>query len=127
MVQRIRRAATVLSIMVTWSLENAIETADSMKSRGYGLPGRTAFSIYRMDSRDKIALAWLGFCGLFLLTGALAGGLSWRYYPTMRGADGTPLTVLWEICYLAVCLTPAAMDRWEDRKWRRLTAGEDVS
>jgi energy-coupling factor transporter transmembrane protein EcfT len=36
-VQRVRNAITILSIMVTWALENAIETADSMKSRGYGL------------------------------------------------------------------------------------------
>ena len=35
--QRVRRAVTIFSIMVTWALENAIETADSMKSRGYGL------------------------------------------------------------------------------------------
>jgi len=53
---RIRNAITVFSIMVTWCLENAIETADSMKSRGYGLPGRTAYSIYRFDKRDKKTL-----------------------------------------------------------------------
>ena len=47
LLQRLKNAITILSIMVTWALENAIETADSMKSRGYGLPGRTAFSIYR--------------------------------------------------------------------------------
>ena len=35
--RRIKNAMTILSIMITWSLENAIETADSMKSRGYGL------------------------------------------------------------------------------------------
>ena len=31
--QRLRNGITILSIMVTWALENAIETADSMKSR----------------------------------------------------------------------------------------------
>lgn len=36
--QRARNGLTILSIMTTWALENAIETADSMKSRGYGLP-----------------------------------------------------------------------------------------
>ena len=61
MLQRLKNAITILSIMVTWALENAIETADSMKSRGYGLPGRTAFSIYRFDDRDKTALIWLCF------------------------------------------------------------------
>ena len=48
--QRTKNAVRILSIMVTWALENAIETADSMKCRGYGLPGRTAFSIYSFDS-----------------------------------------------------------------------------
>ena len=72
---RIRIAVTVFSIMVTWSLENAIETADSMKSRGYGLPGRTAFSIYRWDERDRMAVIWLCFCGGYVFCGWLAGGL----------------------------------------------------
>lgn len=53
--QRMKNAVTIFSIMVTWSLESAIETADSMKSRGYGLAGRTAFSIYRFDGRDRNA------------------------------------------------------------------------
>ena len=43
-----------LSILVTWALENAIQTSDPMRSRGYGLHGRTAFSIYRFTKRDKI-------------------------------------------------------------------------
>ena len=43
LIQRARNGITILSIMVTWALENAIEAADSMKSRGYGLQGRTAF------------------------------------------------------------------------------------
>ena len=68
---RTKIAVTVLSIMVTWALENAIETADSMKSRGYRQKGRTAFSIYRFDDRDKTALLYLGFCGFYLLSGSV--------------------------------------------------------
>ena len=60
-------AANAAAAPLRTALENAIETADSMKSRGYGLRGRTAFSIYRMEARDRYALAWLGFCGLYLL------------------------------------------------------------
>ena len=40
--RRVGNAVKIFSIMVTWSLENAIETADSMRSRGYGLPGRSS-------------------------------------------------------------------------------------
>ena len=118
--QRLRNAVTIMSIMVTWSLENAIETADSMRSRGYGLPGRTAFSIYRFDSRDQSALAWLGFCGCYTVCGWAAGGLSWRYYPSVKGTAFTPLTLSFQVVYLALCLTPVFLNRREDKVWKRL-------
>ena len=83
--RRVGNAVKIFSILVTWSLENAIETADSMRSRGYGLPGRTAFSIYRFDDRDKAALAWLIFCGAYLISGWMAGGTYFRYYGYIGG------------------------------------------
>ena len=120
LLRRTRNAITVFSIMVTWALENAIETADSMKSRGYGLPGRTAFSIYRFDGRDKAALFWLGFCGAYLLSGWAAGGFYWRYYPTLRGAAATALSVSFQLVYLLLCLTPVILDRWEEKTWKNI-------
>jgi len=117
---RIRNAITVFSIMVTWCLENAIETADSMKSRGYGLPGRTAYSIYRFDKRDKKTLLWLIFCTLGLLVGGLLGGMAFRFYPTIRGAGLTLWTLIPAGIFLALCLTPVFMDLWEVRKWKHL-------
>ena len=118
--QRVGNAVKIFSIMVTWSLENAIETADSMRARGYGLPGRTAFSIYRFDDRDKNVLAWLIFCGAYILSGWLAGGMYFRYYPTVKTALGTPLTISFMFVYLALVLTPVILDRKEDRQWKSL-------
>jgi len=120
--QRAKNGVTILSIMVTWSLENAIETADSMRSRGYGLPGRTAFSIYRFDDRDRAALRWLLFCGGYVASGWIAGGLRWRWYPTMRGAALTAFPASFLLAYLALCLTPVILDLREDRKWKHLTS-----
>lgn len=120
LLSRIRNALTCFSIMVTWSLENAIETADSMKSRGYGLKGRTAFSIYTLTERDKAAIAWLVFCGFYIFSGSLSGGLTWRYFPSVRGALAEPLTVSFEIVYLMLCLTPVIIDEKEERAWKSL-------
>ena len=106
--------------MITWSLENAVETADSMKSRGYGLKGRTTFSVYRFGERDKVALCWLLFCGIFILSGILSGGLSWNYFPDMSGTFKQPLTVCFLTVYLLLCLTPVFIDRTEKRIWRSL-------
>ena len=123
LVRRIRNAVTILSILVTWSLENAIETADSMKSRGYGLPGRTAFSIYRFDGRDKALFGWLCFCGFYIFSGWLAGGFRWRYYPTAGGGVDGLFPASFQLIYLALCLTPVILNRMEDRKWKRLRSG----
>ena len=61
-IKKAQYGLNMLSILVTWALENAIDTADSMKSRGYGLPGRSAFSIYRFDKRDvKMLCVLLAF------------------------------------------------------------------
>ena len=120
LLRRVKRLVTAFSIVVTWSLENAIETADSMKGRGYGLPGRTAFSIYRLDGRDKGLLAWFGACGLYLGSGWLSGGMDWRYYPALAGTPVTPRTVgLW-LVYLALCLTPVILQWREERTWNCL-------
>ena len=121
LLQRAKNGITILSILVTWSLENAIETADSMKSRGYGLPGRTAFSIYRFDGRDKLALLWLLFCGGYIILGWALGGLRWWYYPIISGELMGAFPVSLQLVYLALCLTPVIMNRMEVRKWKRLT------
>lgn len=118
-----KNALRVFSITVTWSLENAIETADSMRARGYGLPGRTAFSIYRLDSRDRAALAWLGFCGFDLFAGWMAGGMYFRYYPTVKCAPLTPMTASFALVYLCLCLTPVALNWKEDAAWSSLRSG----
>ena len=69
--QKIRTFVENFSILVTWSLENAVETADSMRARGYGLPGRTSFSIFALIratggccSGCLAAVEWLASAGL---------------------------------------------------------------
>ncbi len=117
---RARNGLTILSILVTWALENAIETADSMRSRGYGLRGRTAFSIYRLDRRDRAALVFLLVCGAYVAAGALLGGVVWRYFPTMKGATFGLYPVSVFLCYFALLILPVVINIREDRKWNAL-------
>ena len=118
--QRFKTAVVILSIMITWALENAIETADSMKSRGYGLKGRTAFSIYRMDDRDKYALIWLGFCGLFLTAGVMLSAFGFRYFPSIRYAAIDMTTIPFYTVYFGLCITPVVLNFGEERKWKTI-------
>lgn len=116
---RIRCAGSILSVMLTWALENGIDTADSMKSRGYGLPGRTAFSVYRFDNRDRQALVCLLVLGAAVLAGAAFDGLTWRYFPTVKWST-TPLSFGVLAAYTALCALPLILNWKEDRKWNAL-------
>lgn len=116
--ERTKTAIHIFSIMITWSLENAIETADSMKSRGYGLKGRTAFSIYRFEERDKYTLIWLSFCGLFIIAGTLLNAFGFRYFPDIRYAAFNMTTIPFYCVYSALCITPVILNLKGERKWK---------
>ena len=116
--KKVKDGVSVFSAMLTWSMENAVETADSMRARGYGLPGRTAFSLYRMETRDKLLLGWI-FLGLLGVILAHAGGYTYfRTYPTVKLAEQTVSAVLFEIFYFVFCLTPVIFSLAEEKRWR---------
>lgn len=113
----IRRAGRVVPIVVTWALENALDTADSMKSRGYGLPKRTAFSLFRFTLRDGICLGVLAALGGIVLAGSLTGGLKWWYYPAPGGATGVQ-AALWTAAFVLLAAFPLIFDAKEAIQWR---------
>ena len=118
LLHKARCGIRILSIMVTWALENAIETADSMKSRGYGLPGRTAFSIFRFDRRSRRLLIFLLACGGYMVIGAAVGALKFAYYPMIRGSGSSLLSVSLFIAYSLLCAMPTYISILEDAKWK---------
>lgn len=122
LLQKAKQGLTVFSITVTWALENAIETADSMKCRGYGLPGRTAYSIYRFTARDWAALLAIVMFGAYILLGSALGGLQYQYYPVLTGQLTGVYSVSIFITYLLLCLLPMLINICEDLKWNSLTS-----
>ena len=120
LLSRTKTAITIVSVMITWSLENAIETADSMKSRGYGLKGRTAFSVYRFEGRDKYALVWLVFCFFYILAGVLISAFGFRYFPDIKYLNFDISTIPFYIIYFGLCITPVVLNTAEDRKWKTI-------
>lgn len=119
-VRRAKNGIAILSVMFTWALENAVTTADSMKSRGYGLRGRTSFSRFRFEQRDIGLLCFFLLDAVYLITCVALGGFSWQYYPTVRGNFSGTFTFSAYAAYLALCLTPVIIDWREDRIWRAL-------
>ena len=120
LLDKVKYGIRILSIMVTWALENAIETADSMKGRGYGLPGRTAFSIYSFDKRDAKALIFLTACTAAVIAGAVTEVFRFRFFPTIRAFHTGAGTYMMFAIYLALALFPIIVNLKEDMTWRKI-------
>ena len=120
--QKIRYGTRILSIVVSWALENAIETADSMKARGYGLTGRTAFSIFRFERRDSYAIAYILICVGVVIAGALTGAYHFRYFPSVRGLWAGGPTAAVFAAYFVLAALPMLVNLKEDLTWKRITS-----
>jgi len=117
---RARHGIRILSIMTTWALENAIETADSMKARGYGLPGRTSFSTYRFDRRDQGMLAVMLLLVTSILIGAAKGENTMRFFPSVKMVDISLFSIVIYLAYFILVLLPVIVNIVEAMKWKRI-------
>ena len=120
LLQRLKNAAKIISIMISWALENAIETADSMKSRGHGLKGRTAFSIYRFSKRDAAVLSIIIISGIILIIMSVLDVAKFRYFPSVKGNVISAPAIIYYALYFSLMIMPLAINVWEGIKWKRL-------
>ena len=117
---RVKNSIRILSAVITWSLENAIDTSDSMKSRGYGLTGRTAYSNYVFDKKRCNCFNLFGGYDYIFLIGALLGKINYRYFPSMRGTDMSFYSTSIFISYIMICIMPIIIEIWEELKVEKI-------
>lgn len=119
-IQRAKNGIMIISIMVTWALENSIETADSMKSRGYGLPNRSAFSVFTLENRDKMAILYILTLSAYLIIGAVNGGMYIAYFPYMQSVGANTYAASLFAAYLLLCAMSVIFEFCEVMKWRAI-------
>lgn len=116
---KLRQTAKEVSILISWSLEAAIETSDSMEARGYGLPGRTSFHLFKLTQTDKMLLAAMGLCGGIAAIGCALGKTSIYYYPAVVLTNWDLMTVVTFIAYTALLMIPLMIDIIGELKWQQ--------
>ena len=119
LMSRLKMSLRVLSIMTTWAIEHAVETAQSMKGRGYGLPGRTAFSIYQWRGRDTRMLVLQLLLGAVVLIGGIRGSFQWSWMPILSTLWITPENSMIFCSYLILALLPVGLSGKEEMEWKK--------
>lgn len=119
-VTRVKNGLAILSIVVTWSMENAIETADSMKSRGFGAVKRTSFSIYSFTQRDKKALFTICILAAYVIFGGMMGVFRFSCFPYVAMSKISAYSVSVYAAELMLLLIPIIIEVTELLKWKHI-------
>lgn len=118
LIDAVKGRARVLSILITWALENGIITAECMEARGYGSRRRSSYSAYRFHLSD----------GLFIIICAVLTALtvigvyhsSVVYYPSVQMELWNPWGIAGAAAFALLSILPLIMKGKEAVKWRIL-------
>ena len=103
-----------------WSMENSIDTADAMKARGYGLKGRTNFTLFRFRKRDGALLGVMGALAAVIFACFAVGGYDFFYYPYVAGLAWDTPSVLRYLPVIAFMAIPGIIEIKEKASWNYL-------
>lgn len=116
--QKLAHAIQNLSALLGMSMENAVQTADSMKARGFGARRRTTFHLFRFDARDARTLALiLTLCGICVVARCYGHGYM-EYYPRITALTMGPSSMTMFILFAALMLLPSILEAKEAVVWR---------
>lgn len=139
LLQRIKTSGKIISALLTRSLENAVETSDSMRARGYGVKGTKNYGKFRWSTKDVIAVVTILLLDGILTAGCASNALYCVYTPgiivnppanfgkvhiiSQLNLTVNPVSVPGFIAFsafTALSFLPVFIDIKEDIKWNRL-------
>lgn len=116
--QKLAHAIQNLSALLGMSMENAVQTADSMKARGFGARRRTTFHLFRFDARDARTLALiLTLFGICVVARCYGHGYM-EYYPRITALTMGASSMTMFILFAALMLLPSILEAKEAVVWR---------
>lgn len=94
------------SVLMGWTMEDALETADAVRARGWGAsPRRTTYARYRFLPSDALALVAIVLGGACVVAISVAATSQYAFFPTM-----SQLVPWWGyVPYVLWMLVPAAL------------------
>lgn len=116
--QKIDRGIRMSSILMSWSLEDSIETADSMKARGYGSTKRTSYSVYKWGRHDIASMVIIGLLVIINVIFILGEFSTFEFYPTLSGDIFSPTHLVSYSAYILLLAYPLLLEGKEEVKWK---------
>ncbi len=116
-IDTIKMKIKVFSVLITWTLENGIVTANSMDARGYGIGRRTVYSDYKIKVSDMFFLIISVF--LFSVSVLSIYHSKHSYYPEFILINDN-ISKIGYISYSCLAFFPLLIQIKETIKWKYL-------
>lgn len=107
---------SAFSAAMSYSAEEAMSAADSMRARGYGTGRRGFYSDYRLTRRDTAVLASVVLCGVACAALTAAGAGRFYFYPAISPLSFRPADIALYAAFGILCALPAALILREEIK-----------
>lgn len=111
---RIRDYLRLSTVLMSWGMEDSLETADAIRARGWGaVKKRTSYRRYRFRGSDAIACLMISALGIAAALAAFVACSQFAFYPQVVGFapwfSYAP--------YVAFLALPTAFVLWGRRLW----------
>lgn len=118
--EKIENVSTVLSALMSIALEGSLTTVDSMRSRGYGLSGRTRFLSYKFRKFDIVSEILILTFSVFMFIVWIRGAASAEFLPSIKISWGSLEFYIGIMVYFILLIMPAVYIVFEEVKWNIL-------
>ena len=124
---KLKNSIRIAGILMSRCLEDSIETAASMKSRGYGCEKRSHFSKYTIMSRDVISLVVLMGLFVYSVIGIVGTNAKFNFFPAITAFEYGVIDIIKFALYIILLLYPLiieAKDVWIKERLTEVRAHE---
>ena len=118
--RRLCNGVRIFSMLITWTFDSLTVASESMRSRGSSLRGRTAFSIYRFDNRDRLLVIGMFLCLTLTMMAVLLGRTDMTYDPRIIWKNVSPAFC---IGYAVLCFMPLGLELFTEYRFRKGRSG----
>lgn len=113
-IKGVKNSLNRFSSLISISLEKSIETADSMKARGFGKKNKTYYSRYEFKFKDGVFLLFISILFVGLIAFKVCGFSNFEFNPAIKSINFSVLSL---IIYTVLTFIPLIVDLMEDVKW----------
>lgn len=115
--QKLRLAMLKISVLLSWSMEDSVQTADSMHSRGYGTGKMTKMNPYIFGKKDYWLLSILVVFIIPTLLFIVLGKAAFVFYPVTQSVQFDTMSLMAYLAYFVLLALPLLVEIKGAVKW----------